>query len=258
MLSAFENSYINPTVVFVIYCLAIGYTIIRILMETPDTGKTFAYILLVVAFPLIGMFIYFGFGANYRYRNLTKDRVKEDKRMSEEVARNTKDETEDLIKSHPQLNDRNTSLIRFINNLGEQKLDANDYKLLINGEEKFPEVLKSLGEAKHFIHMEYYDWENDERGNQIKDVLLQRIKEGVVVRIMFDDYASRKIKHNIVKQLKKGGAHIYPVIRVRLKQFANRVNHRDHRKLIIIDGTTGFVGGINISDRYDNSIDTGL
>ena len=258
MMSAFENPFVHPYILFAVYCLVIGYTIITILLETNDTGKTFAYILLVVAFPFVGLFIYYGFGANYRYKNLTKKRVEEDKRMSKELAEHTHDPTEDLIKNHPQANERNETLIRFIDNLGEQKLNTNDYKLLVNGEEKFPEVLKSLGQAEHFIHMEYYDWENDVRGNQIKDVLLQKVTEGVVVRVMFDDYASRKIKHNIVKELKKGGVQIHPVIKVRLKQFANRVNHRDHRQLIIIDGTTGFVGGINISDRYDNSIDTGL
>ena len=89
-------------------------------------------------------------------------------------------------------------------------------------------------------------------------MLLQKIKEGVKVRIMYDAYASRKIKRNIVKQLRDGGAEIHPVIKIKFNHFANRINHRDHRKVIVIDGHTGFVGGLNISDRYDNSIDTGL
>jgi len=75
---------------------------------------------------------------------------------------------------------------------------------------------------------------------------------------MYDAYASRKIKHNIVKELRNGGVEIHPVIEVKMAQIANKVNHRDHRKIIIVDGIIGFVGGINLSDRYDNSIDTGL
>ena len=89
-------------------------------------------------------------------------------------------------------------------------------------------------------------------------MLLKKAAEGVKVRVLYDDYASRKFKSNIARQLKKGGVEIYPKIKVKLTMLANRVNHRDHRKVIIIDGTMGFVGGINISDRYDNSIDTGL
>ncbi len=128
----------------------------------------------------------------------------------------------------------------------------------MNGEEKFPEVLKTLEAARHFIHMEYYDWENDTRGNQIKDILLRKVKEGLQVRVLYDDYASRKIRHNIVSELKNGGVKIYPKIKVGFVFIANKVNHRDHRKVIIVDGLIAFVGGINISDRYDNSIDTGL
>ena len=75
---------------------------------------------------------------------------------------------------------------------------------------------------------------------------------------MYDAFASRMIRKNIVRELADSGAEIHPVIEVKLKFFANRMNHRDHRKIIIIDGHTGFVGGINVSDRYDNSIDTGL
>jgi cardiolipin synthase len=137
-------------------------------------------------------------------------------------------------------------------------LSENSFQLLINGENKFPEVLKTLEIAKHYIHMEYYEWANDTRGNQIKDVLIKKAKEGVKVRALYDDYASKGIKGNIVKELKAGGVDIYPKIKVKIRQLAHRLNHRDHRKLIIVDGHIGFVGGINISDHYDNSIDTGL
>ena len=106
--------------------------------------------------------------------------------------------------------------------------------------------------------MEYYSWENDIRGNQIKEILCRKTKEGVAVRVLYDAYASRKIKYNIVKELKKSGVEIQPVIKIKFSKFANRMNHRDHRKVIIVDGKIGFTGGINISDRYDNSIDTGL
>ena len=168
------------------------------------------------------------------------------------------DNTSDLVKVYPQIAEKYAELIHFIKNLGNEFLGRNEFKLLLNGEEKFPEVLRTLETAENFIHMEYYDWENDVRGNQIKEVLIKKIGAGVKVRIMFDDYASKNIKRNIVKELRNAGAEIYPVIKVKLARFASRMNHRDHRKVIIVDGHTGFVGGINISDRYDNSIDTGL
>jgi cardiolipin synthase len=167
-------------------------------------------------------------------------------------------ETEEILGRYSEEISHYVPLVHFLNGIGHERLSWNYFRLLINGEEKFPEVLKILEKAGNFIHMEYYDWENDVRGNQIKEVLLKKSKEGVRVRVLYDDYASRKIKRNIVRELKKGGVEIYPKIRVKIRQFASRVNHRDHRKVIIVDGTIGFVGGINISDRYDNTIDTGL
>ena len=96
-------------------------------------------------------------------------------------------------------------MIKFLKGLGKEYLHASHFKLLVNGEQKFPEVLSTLELANHFIHMEYYDWENDVRGNQIKDVLLKKAAQGVQVRVLYDDYASRGIKRNIVKELKAGG-----------------------------------------------------
>jgi len=242
----------------VIYILIVIFTIVKILLDTNSTSKTLGYILLVVVLPVFGMFIYYAFGINYRHQKATENGIGLQEEFTKEYKKNVPDHTQALVKEHANSLNKYTDLIHFLYYLGGEKLSINDFKLLINGEEKFPEVLKTLATAKHFIHMEYYDWENDTRGNQIKDVLIERLNEGVKVRVMYDAYASRKIKHNVVKELRKAGAEIYPVIKVKLAAFANRMNHRDHRKVIIMDGHTGFVGGLNVSDRYDNSIDTGL
>jgi len=241
-----------------LYGLIILYSIIRILLDTHSTAKTLAYLLLVLVLPLFGVIIYFAFGINYRHKKADKKGSAPLKELASDFKKNVTDQTSALSKSHTKILKQYAELVKFIHNLGGENLSRNEYKLLVNGEEKFPEVLKTLDTAKHFIHMEYYDWENDIRGNQIKDVLLKKIGQGVKIRVMYDDYASRKMKGNIVKELKASGVEIYPVIKVKLIQFASRINHRDHRKVIIVDGLIGFVGGINISDRYDNSIDTGL
>jgi cardiolipin synthase A/B len=241
-----------------VYVLLVVYTIIRILLDTNSNSKSLAYIMLVVFVPIAGIIFYFAFGINYRHKKLTKKGATDLKKFFEVFRKNVPDDTDKLFKEYAAELGQYTELVKFIHQIGQENLSRNEFKLLINGETKFPEVLETLEGAKFFIHMEYYDWENDNRGNQIKEVLLRKIKEGIKVRVMYDAYASRKIKHNIVKELLAGGVEIYPVIKVKFAQMANRINHRDHRKLIIVDGHTGFVGGINVSDRYDNSIDTGL
>ena len=240
------------------YLVILAYTIVRILLDTDSTPKTLAYLLLAVVFPVAGIFIYFAFGINYRHQKSTAIGVQCQLELDREFQKKTKNETSDLVRTGSTEIGHFEPMVHFLSEISGEHLSQNRFELLVNGEEKFPEVLRTLETASKFIHMEYYDWENDTRGNQVKNILLSKIQEGVQVRILYDDYASRKIKRNLIRELKDGGAQVYPKIRVKVKQFANRMNHRDHRKIIIVDGTVGFVGGINISDRYDNSIDTGL
>ena len=124
---------------------------------------------------------------------------------------------------------------------------------MVNGENKFPDVIESLRNAKHHIHIEYYIYDNDEIGNQIAQILIDKAREGVEVRFIYDDYGSKEIRKNIVKQLRAAGVEAYPFYKISLILFANRINYRNHRKIIVIDGTIGYVGGINVSDHYINS-----
>lgn len=240
------------------YIALLIYTIGRILLDTHSTSKTLAYILLVIVLPFIGIFFYYAVGINYRHHKSTLTGMKENTRFSEEYKQHVPDQTEELLKRYSEPLGIYKELVDFLYSIGGEKLSRNNYELLLNGERKYPEVLRALDKARYFIHMEYYAWENDIRGNEIKDVLIKKLKEGVKVRLIYDDYASRKIKKNIVKKLRQAGAEIHPIIKVKFTSLANTMNHRDHRKVIIIDGKVGFIGGINISDRYDNSIDTGL
>jgi cardiolipin synthase len=245
-------------ILFIVYLIALVYTVIRILLDTDSTPKTLAYLLLVFVFPVFGMVFYFSLGVNYRHQKSTAEGVAQHYELDHKYQKEVADHTHELLRSSRDEIGHFEPLIRFLRKIGGEHLSQSRLSLLINGEEKFPDVLETLERAEHHIHMEYYAWENDQRGNQIKDVLLKKIAQGVRVRVLYDDFASAKIKKNVARELKEAGAEIYPQIKVLLWQLANRLNHRDHRKIIIVDGTVGFVGGINVSDRYDNSIDTGL
>ena len=129
----------------------------------------------------------------------------------------------------------------------------NRVKLLLNGEEKFPELIKCLQSAKHHIHMEYYIFEQDEIGTAIIELLITKAKEGVQVRFIYDDFGSPSIKKKIEKRMRDAGIEIYPFSKVHFYLLANRINYRNHRKIVVIDGQTGFVGGINVSDKYINN-----
>jgi cardiolipin synthase len=241
-----------------IYFLIIIYTVYRILVKTYSTPKTLAYLILVFFAPLIGIVIFYAMGSDLRHSKLTQMRFHEMREISKPFIRIHKNNTPKLLNEYRDDLKQYKKLVKFLYNQGKENLNFNDYKLLRNGEEKFPDVLKELKKARSFIHIEYYAWENDVRGNQIKDILIKKAKEGIVVRVIYDAYASKGIIKNVVKELKNGSVEVYPIIKIKFKRLASRINHRDHRKIIIIDGIVGYVGGINISDRYDNSVDTGL
>jgi cardiolipin synthase len=143
-------------------------------------------------------------------------------------------------------------LINFLLNEVKSTFSANNVTLLINGEQKFPEVIKALQSAKQFIHLEYYIFEDDEIGRTIINLLKLKAAEGVQVRFIYDDFGSRSINRHVLNELRKAGVHAFPFYKVRILFLANRLNYRDHRKIIIVDGRVGFIGGINVSDRYIN------
>ena len=257
--AVFKDMSLGVTLAFLlVYLLILGYTVYRIIMDTQSAAKTLAYLLLIIILPLLGIVIYYSFGRDTRHGKSNKLLAEEYQKVSKDFHDFLGDPGVTLPLEHREILGDFTELYRFLRVIGSEKLTANSFYLLNNGEEKFPEVLRTLELATDYIHIEYYTWENDISGNKIKEALLRKAAEGVTVRVIYDDFGSRGIRKNIVRELAEGGVHIYPIIKIKLNRLANRLNHRDHRKIIIVDGHTGFVGGINISDRYDNSIETGL
>jgi cardiolipin synthase len=140
-----------------------------------------------------------------------------------------------------------------VNDLNSSLTRGNNLKLLINGEEKFPELIKCIKDAKHHIHLEYYIYENDGIGSAIIELLIKKAEEGVEVRFIYDDFGSPGIKRRTEKRMREAGIQVHPFHKVIFYLLANRLNFRNHRKIVVIDGLTAFVGGINVSDKYINS-----
>jgi cardiolipin synthase len=238
-----------------LYSLLVIVVCLRILYDTRSSSKTFAYLLIAILIPVVGMIIYFAVGANYRKNKLYSKKIISDNKLLAEVREKIVHESEISwtngeaeVKSHKKL-------ARMLLNDNSPLTANNEVKLLLNGENKFPEVIEALKNAKHHIHMEYYIFEDDNIGNQIKDILIQKAAEGVKVRFIYDDFGSRSIRKTIVRELIAGGVGAFPFYKILFIALSNRTNYRDHRKIIVIDGCTAFVGGINVSDRYINGTD---
>jgi cardiolipin synthase len=234
------------------YVIVLILVILRVLYDTRSGVKALAYILFIVFVPFIGMFFYFSFGVNYRKRKLYSKKIVHDEVLRQEI-RDRMFAYSDKVLNSGLLADKHYNLEEFVRRSASSPLTANNsVKLLLNGEEKFPEVLKALETAQHHIHIEYYIFEDDATGKSVADILVKKAKEGVEVRFMYDDFGSYGLGKTFVKKLQEAGVQTAPFYKIKLLALASRLNYRNHRKIIVIDGKTSFVGGINISDRYRN------
>lgn len=239
-----EIAYIT---ILVLVCL-------RIIYDTRSTTKTLAYLLFAVFVPIFGMIFYFFFGINYRHRKMYSKKLFENDDLAAKFRKDLLQYSEKTYEENNAEIISNKELAFMVLNDSMSPLTSkNAVKLLVNGENKFPEVLEAIKSAKHHVHIEYYIFEDDEIGNALAEAMIAKAKEGVKVRFIYDDFGSKTIRKKLVPRLIENGVEAYPFLKVHFILLANRLNYRNHRKIIVIDGYTSFIGGINVSDRYINS-----
>ncbi len=240
-------------VVVAVYALML-FTAARILLDLGNTPKALSCLVLAIMLPVVGSILYFTLGVNYRKRRIYSKKLKATQLLLQNIRKKFITHTEQLIADNAPRLGGHTELAELILNEAEEPLSLNRVTLLNNGETKFPAVLDDLESAQHFIHIQYYIYEDDGIGNRIKDVLIRKAGEGVKVRFIYDDFGSRHLGNAFLRALKSGGVDASPFYRVRWPFLASRMNYRNHRKIIVVDGHTGYVGGINVSDRYINTV----
>lgn len=235
------------------YAIIVVLVCIRIIYDTHANTKALAYLLLVIFVPFIGIFVYFSFGVNYRKRKLYKKKLISDSELANKIRQDLYKQSKKAFEEGGKLLEENKELaVMLMKDTRSPLTTNNEVSLLVNGEKKFPEVMNAIKSAKHHVHVEYYIYEDDEIGKEVEVALIEKAKEGVEVRFIYDDFGSRSINSHLVPRLKAAGVKAAPFYKVRIWAFANRINYRNHRKIIVIDGTIGFVGGINVSDKYIN------
>lgn len=212
-----------------------------IILERKRPEKTIAWLLIFVVFPPVGLILYVFLGRNWKRHKLNEDFSPDVRELIHRVI--SRIDNQDYIPL-VELLAKNSDSPLFIDN---------DVTVFKDGEEKFNALLKQLKKAKHHIHMEYYIVKNDEIGNKVKKILIEKAKSGVKVRFIMDRVGSIKIGRGYIRDLEKAGVDVVQYsyfLAPILRNINTQINYRDHRKIVVIDGNTGFVGGINIGDEY--------
>lgn len=229
------------TTLYWIFLINAIVSIIVIVLERKNPEKTIAWLLVFILFPPFGLFLYIFLGRNWKKHKLHNETNINIAELIYEVMKNVKDNSY-------------APLIQLLSKNSESPLFKNNtIKLFKNGNEKFKFLKEELVNAKNFIHMEYYILKNDLIGNEIKDILINKSLMGVKVRLILDRVGCIRLKRSYIKDLKEAGVDVVQYsyfLAPLLRKINTQINYRNHRKIVVIDGNVGFVGGINIGDEY--------
>ena len=234
--------YFHWLVLFVYLVVVIG-TMITILMDNRQPAKTMAWLLVLTFLPVVGIVLYFFFGQNVR-----KERYINQRSLDQLTKRSMIEFAEQKDMCYP---DKYKTLMSLFANEGlALPFKDNQVEILENGYRFFGALLQQIGRAQHHIHLETYIIEDDALGNLIADALCDKAKEGVEVRLIYDDVGCWKVKKAFFERLRDGGVDVHAFMPVKFPAFTSKVNYRNHRKICVIDGHTAFIGGMNIAMRY--------
>lgn len=233
--------------------LAIGISLM-ILMNARSGSKALAYLALIALVPILGIIFYLSFGINYRKNKIYTRKILQDDRLATLIQNALDQRFKEVSLEHKADLDYFYPLAKMIQEDARNIFaDDNQVDLLINGEQKFQRLLEDLRNAQEHIHIQYYIYENDAIGNEIADILIEKHKAGVEVKFIYDDFGASSIRKTLVRRLNAAGVPNYPFYKIKLIALANRLNYRNHRKIVIVDNKIGYVGGINVADKYINN-----
>lgn len=223
-----------------------------ILLENKNPDRTLAWLLVLVLLPLVGLLLYFLVGPRFVamrwFRRCTPSASSALTELSEVQARKLAEGDAPFLPPVAPPFDRTVRLL--LRNSRTPLLAHNEVTVLTDGDATFGAILGALREARHFIHLEYFAIANDGIGNEIREVLEERSRAGVAVRVVYDGVGSWKLGKDYLDSLQEAGVEAHPFLPASFPMFRREFNYRNHRKILVVDGHTGFVGGLNIGDMY--------
>jgi cardiolipin synthase len=232
-------------VIFLVYQVIAVLAIIHVVMDNRQPAKTMAWALVIYFIPIIGILAYIFFGVNTR-----KERYVSRRSLSQLSRRSLLTFAEQFQLELPE---RHRPVIDLFTRQSESlPFGGNKVDICTSGYDFFPALLRDIAQATSHIHVDVYIFEDDPLGFLVSDALIARAKAGVEVRVIYDDVGCWSVDNRFFERMREEGIEVSPFLPVRFPSFTSKVNYRNHRKLIVIDGRVGYIGGMNIALRYVN------
>ena len=232
-----------------IYCIVALMVMVRVVLNNRDSVKTLAWILVLLFLPVLGLLLYFFFG-----RDTRKERMIGRRMLSQIQRRQLNDDTD----NQAEVPQGYEPLVAYLRNSSSACLvGASDVCVFRSTKEFAKALYDEIDAAKEHIHIQFYIFEDDEFGGLLREHLMAKAREGVEVRVIYDSVGCWKVGKEFFETMRCAGVYVESFLKVRFPLLTNRVNYRNHRKVVVIDGKVGFVGGCNIADRYLKGVEWG-
>lgn len=219
--------------------------IVVIISENRNPVKSLAWVTVLLILPIVGLLLYIFFGRNIKNKHIVSRRNRRKLRQREKC--NRADITEQGLSEEAV---QQIYLCRSLT--GAQYYPDSNVELFHTGVEKFAQLKADLRQAKKTINLQYYIIEDDNTGREISDILKERAGAGVTVRVIYDHVGSFGCSNKYFKELRTAGVKAVPFFKVTFPWLGTHINWRNHRKIVVIDDTVAYIGGMNIADRYSN------
>lgn len=235
----------------VFYLTIVIGTIVVIVLDNRSPVKTLAWVLVLAFLPVVGLIFYFFFGRSQRHEHIITKKgygrlIK--KPMAEYLAQATGESPAPYRR-----------LVDLFCNINQAFLyEGNRVETYTTGISMLQALLRELQKAEKHIHMEFYIFEDDAVGRLVRDVLMEKARAGVEVRVLYDDVGCWRVPNRFFEEMREAGVETHAFLKVRFPLFTNKVNYRNHRKIVVIDGRVGFIGGMNLAERYMRGFSWGI
>ncbi len=226
------------------------FAIIIVFFERKDPRAVWGWLLLLYFIPVIGFVFYLLIGMNMRKLKMFKTKEIEDalnshiQKQEENIFRNQFHISDEKLKDYQDLVLYNLEASQAV------YTEENEVEIYTDGNAKFDALIQAIDQAKNYILIQYYIIKNDILFERLVKHLKQKVKEGVSVRILVDGMGGRFVRKSYWKRLRAAGIEVVEFFPALFGRLQLRMNYRNHRKIVVVDGKVGFVGGFNVGKEY--------
>lgn len=233
--------------IIVLYSACSLWALFSIIMHGSRPSRSLSWVLTVLIFPFLGPLLYYLFGVNRRKFKFHKLKGTIKRKLYDETYKES--QVHDFTKVFK--NKKEVSLARLVKNSSNMfPYAGNKVIVLKTGKKTFDSIFEAIEQAKQFVHIQYYIFDEGVLQDRFYELFKSKVAEGVEVRMIYDSLGSSSFKGKLKKRFRKIGVKTFPMMPLRLGSFMYTLNYRNHRKIVVIDGKIGFIGGVNVSDKY--------